>query len=96
MAGRRSLREEEKLVSSLHTKLLLFILNTAEKRILKNPVFDQDNRYDLTNEEHYTRATEKLIESIKLNLCDLFEKLYLMRYVCRPKLLINFSYACVL
>ena len=42
-------------------------------------MFDQDNRYNLTNDENYMRGTEKFIESVKLNLHDLFEKIYLMR-----------------
>lgn len=65
------------------------LLITVEKRVLENPIFDQDNRYNLTNDENYIRGTEKFIESVKLNLCDLFEKLYLMRYAKNKQLMIK-------
>lgn len=44
----------------------------AEDLILSNPVFSQKDRYFLTDDEQYSRAMEKFVESVKLeNKVDL-------------------------
>lgn len=54
-----------------------------EKKVLENPVFNQEDRYNQTDDEQFSRAVEKLVECAKHHHHDQLDKLFLMRFtVC--------------